>query len=359
MNNISHHIVEAVKAAHENATPLRVVAGNTKHFLGRATQVERILNISENTGVISYQPIELVITVLGSTKLTEIAAVLAQHNQMLSFEPPVFNDQATIGGTLAANLSGPARPWSGSIRDMVLGVQLINGSGELLNFGGQVMKNVAGYDISRLQAGAMGGLGIMTQISLKVMPKPETETTLVKEIEQSLAVVLMNKLSGTAKPISAASWYKNKLHIRLSGAFNSVEQCAKQWSTEHGFVKADENPLFWCNLREYQHDFFQSSEPIWRFSIKPSAAVFELDSDTNTLIDWSGAQRWVKGGYDPEQLNALAVMAKGSVAKWRGGDRTSDVNFPMNTAMQQLQQRLKRSMDPKNILNPGRIYSWL
>jgi glycolate oxidase FAD binding subunit len=199
----------------------------------------------------------------------------------------------------------------------------------------------------------------MTEISLKVMPKPEAETTLVKAIEQSAAIVLMNRLSGSAKPISAASWYNNQLYLRLSGAASSVEQSAKQWSAEHGLVEASEGQQFWYNLREYQHDFFQSSEPIWRFSIKPSAAQFELGSNADALLDWSGAQRWVKGEYDPEQLNELAATAKGSVAKWRGGDRAGEVNFPMNTAMQQLQQRLKRSLDPKNILNPGRIYSWL
>jgi len=357
MKDITQHLIEAVKTAHDSASPIRVVAGNTKHFLGRETPSQQILNIGEHTGIVSYQPIELVITVLGSTKLIEIQKVLDAHNQMLSFEPPLFNGQATIGGTLATNLSGPARPWSGSVRDMVLGVTLINGCGELLNFGGQVMKNVAGYDVSRMQAGAMGGLGIMTQISLKVMPKPEAEKTLTVALCEADAIVLMNKLTATPKPITAASWYQGQLHIRLRGAANSVEQCFKQWSREHGFSQVDEGATFWQSLREYQHDFFQSSQTVWRYSIKPTTTPLALAGDT--LLDWSGAQRWVKGDFNNELLNGLAFGAGGSVTQWRGGERSTDTNFPLAKPMRQLQQRLKRSIDPRNILNPGRLYSWL
>lgn len=357
MKDISQQLTEALKTAFDSESSLKIVAGNTKHFMGRQTTTDQVLNIGEHSGIVAYEPIELIMTVLSGTKLTEISAALAEHNQMLSFEPPNFDGQATIGGTLAANLSGPARPWSGSIRDMVLGVNLINGCGELLSFGGQVMKNVAGYDVSRMQAGAMGVLGVMTQISLKVMPRPELETTLCLPVNEADAIILMNKLTATPKPITAASWYKGELHVRLSGSSNSVVQCVKEWLNVHGFVEVVEGQAFWQTLREYQHDFFEGSQPIWRYSIKPTVGPLNLSGDS--LLDWSGAQRWVKGDFEMQQMHSLAVAANGSVSKWRGGERSAEVNSAMPMAMQELQQRLKRSLDPKNILNPGRIYSWL
>ncbi|MFT5707470.1 MAG: glycolate oxidase FAD binding subunit [Oceanospirillaceae bacterium] len=357
MSDINHHLVEAVKNAYESNTPLKIVAGNTKHFLGRTTDTSQELSLKQHRGVTSYQPVELVLTARAGTPITEIENVLAEHNQMLSFEPPNFSGAATIGGTLAANLSGPTRPWAGSVRDMVLGVQLINGMGELLNFGGQVMKNVAGYDLSRTQAGAMGALGVMTQISLKVLPKPEMQATLILAIGEAQAIVMMNKLAGTAKPIISACWHMGQLYVRLAGAAKSVSQSARQWSSQYGFTELEDSTQFWYCLAQYQHQSLQTDKPLWRFSIKSTAASLALSD--STLIDWAGAQRWVSGDFDPAQLQDLATAAKGSVSLWRGGDRHGEVNFPLPIAMQQLQQRLKRSMDPKNILNPGRLYSWL
>lgn len=362
MPDIKHQIQETVLAAYQAKCPLKIVGAGTKAFLGRQTQGE-VLDVSNHSGILQYQPVELVLTARAGTPIAEIQNTLAEQGQMLSFEPPVFAGQgdvgkATLGGTLAANLSGAARPWAGSMRDLVLGVELINGRGELLNFGGQVMKNVAGYDVSRTQAGAMGSLGVMTQISLKVLPIPELDLHLSVPIEQAEAIVLMNQLAATAKPLTGACWVDNKLHLRLSGASSSVQSSAQQWQTEYGFEISENSADFWQLLNQYQHPFMcDEDDRLWRFSVKSSAAPIEAAGDT--LIDWVGAQRWVKGEQDFNKLQLLAEQAGGSVSLWRGGNRELEVNHFASQAMQQLQQRLKASFDPHNILNPGRLYTWL
>ncbi len=366
MADIKQAIQEVVQEAYKTRQPLKIVGAGTKSFLGRETQGDA-LDVSDNSGILQYQPVELVLTARAGTPINEIQNALAENGQMLSFEPPVFATdatagKATLGGTLATNLSGAARPWAGSMRDLVLGVELINGRGELLNFGGQVMKNVAGYDVSRTQAGAMGTLGVMTQISLKVLPIPEQTLHLKLAVDQAQAIILMNQLAGSAKPITGACWVGEHLHLRLSGAASSVESSAQQWQTQHGFslqesAANDSEGDFWQQLNQYQHPFMQQDEKLWRFSVKSTAAPIAHNGDT--LIDWLGSQRWVSGEQDFNQLQLAAEQAGGSVSMWRGGDRTDEVNHSQSSSMQALQQRLKRSFDPHNILNPGRLYSWL
>jgi glycolate oxidase FAD binding subunit len=376
VSNITKALIAQVKGAYEDEQPLKIVGGNSKAFIGRQTQGEA-LNLSGHRGILQYEPVELVLTALAGTPLIEIQQILAEQRQMLAFEPALFAgsaaaiqgsdsgqvsaSRATLGGTLAANLSGPARPWSGSIRDMVLGVKLINGRGELLKFGGQVMKNVAGYDLARTQAGALGSLGVMTEISLKVMPISELTKYLTLDLDQGAAITLMNQLSGTAKPISGACWVQQTLHLRLSGAASSVMQSTAQWVDEFGFSEQLEESQFWEQLAQFSLPMLQSKEPIWRFSINPTAAPLALDKESSSgcIIDWAGAQRWVVGEQNSTQMQRLAEQAGGTVSLWRGGDRSSDVNHPLSVPMQQLQQRLKHSFDPKGILNPGRLYSWM
>ncbi len=363
MSDISGELVEIVKSAYQQSQPLKIVGANTKEFLGRNVGGQ-VVNVGAHSGILEYQPVELVLTARAGTSLLEIQQALAEQQQMLSFEPPVFSASAfvsssgaTLGGTLAANLSGPSRPWTGSIRDMVLGVKLINGRGELLNFGGKVMKNVAGYDLARTQAGALGGLGLMTEISLKVLPKPQLRMSLSVEIDETAAILLMNQLSASAKPIDAACWVNQRLYLRLSGSSSSVEQSAKQWQLDYGFKIEQQGEKFWRDLTEYQLPQMDSQQPLWRFSINPTSAPLNVRGEC--IIDWGGAQRWVSGEQDLAQLQQQAEQAGGSVALWRNGDRSSEVNHPLPVAMQQLQQRLKHSLDPKNIFNPGRLYSWL
>lgn len=272
---------------------------------------------------------------------------------MLSFEPPTFAGRATLGGTLACNMSGPTRPWSGSARDMVLGVQLVNGKAELLNFGGQVMKNVAGYDVSRLQAGALGTLGVITQVSLKVMPLAEHSVTLVYEVDAAQALQIMNERRGAPKPLNAACWVQGNLYLRLSGAEPAVTQTAKIWGGQE-MSNASE---FWRQLRELEHPFFATDDVLWRLSQGPTAAVQSEFGDT--LLDWGGAQRWVRGEQQRDELEKSAEDAGGHVSLYRGGDRTCEVNHRINSVQKALHQRLKHALDPVGIFNPGRLYSWM
>jgi glycolate oxidase FAD binding subunit len=358
MSDISQQLVEAVNSARAEGKPLNICGFGSKAFMGRKASGQP-LSITGHSGIVSYQPVELVISVRAGTSLSEIQFALDEQGQMLSFEPPSFASEASIGGTLAANISGPARPWSGSIRDMVLGTRLINGRGEHLRFGGEVMKNVAGYDVSRLQAGAMGTLGVITEVSMKVLPRPAASITLVADIEANEAVLTMNQLAREPKPLSGACWMDGKLIVRLSGSRAAVEGTAAQWRGTA--LQQDEAERFWSDLANQRLSFFAGEQPLWRFSIKPTAAVVAPVKlpDVDWLLDWGGAQRWLRGDFDPAELEALAIAAGGQVALFRGGNRTGEVFHTMPAPMQALQRRVKASFDPDGLFNPGRLYSWL
>jgi glycolate oxidase FAD binding subunit len=345
---------EQVLQARKNGQTLNIVGGGTKSFMGRKTDTDSAtLSLAEHSGVVEYHPVELVLTVRAGTTLSEIEAVLAEEGQCLHFEPPRLDDGATIGGTLACNLSGPARPWAGSVRDQVLGLRLLNGQGEHLRFGGQVMKNVAGYDVSRLQAGAMGTLGVMTEISLKVMPKPATTATLVQEMPLDSAIDYMNRRAGEPKPITGACWLDGKVYLRLAGARSAVEATAEQWEGE---VFEGGNGL-WQQIQDMQHEFFAGDDPLWRFSVKSSAVMPSLDGPW--LVDWAGAQRWYRGQATLSDLEPVAAEAGGQVSLFRGGDRTGEVMHSQPEALKAIQRRIKQSFDPDGLFNPGRLYSWL
>ncbi|MGB1950195.1 MAG: glycolate oxidase subunit GlcE, partial [Marinobacter sp.] len=320
MADMSQQLKEQVLQARNAGHKLNIVGGGTKAFMGRAADPDAgTLSVAEHRGIVDYHPVELVLTVRAGTTLTEIEATLAEEGQILHFEPPHFGDGSTIGGTLACNLSGPGRPWAGSVRDQVLGVRLINGKGEHLRFGGQVMKNVAGYDVSRLQAGAMGTLGVMTEISLKVMPRPAATLTLVQDMAMDDVIHYMNSRAAEPKPITAACWHDNKVYLRLSGARSAVEATAEKWTGE----VIENGEQFWRQIQDMQHDFFTGGDPLWRFSIGSTAANPALDG--SWLIDWAGSQRWYRGEADQKQLEALAKAAGGQVSLFRGGDREGEV----------------------------------
>ncbi len=352
MPDVSQQLIEQVKAAGADGKKLNICGLGSKQFMGRDASGET-LSVCRHSGIVSYQPVELVVTVRAGTALSEIESALEEQGQMLSFEPPSFGSGSSIGGTLAANQSGPSRPWSGSVRDMVLGTQLINGSGEHLRFGGQVMKNVAGYDVSRLQAGAMGTLGVITEISFKVLPRPAASITLIHDMAAEEAIHTMNRLSGQAKPLSAACWIAGKLYLRLSGAQAAVEGTAEQW----GGQVMEEPGIFWRRLRDHQLDYFSGCEPLWRFSLKPSAE--HLKPDANWLLDWGGAQRWLRGDFEKFELEQLAGDAKGQVGLFRGGARNGEVFHSQPKAMQAIHRRVKDALDPQGLFNPGRLYSWM
>lgn len=355
MADKTQQLQEQVLQARSNGQKLNIVGGGTKAFMGRAADTDAgTLSLAEHTGVVEYHPVELVLTVRAGTPIREIEATLAEEGQCLHFEPPRFGDASTIGGTLACNLSGAARPWTGSVRDQVLGVRLLNGKGEHLRFGGQVMKNVAGYDVSRLQAGAMGTLGVITEISMKVMPKPAASATLVQEMGMDEVIEYMNRRAGESKPITGACWVDGKVYLRLSGARSAVEATAEKWSGDV-MEGGDE---FWQSVRDMQHDFFAGDEtPLWRFSVDSTAATPSVEGEW--FIDWVGSQRWFRGQASLSDLEPLARKAGGQVSQFRGGDRTGEVLHRQPEALKAIQRRVKNSFDPDGIFNPGRLYSWL
>ena len=361
MTDISQNLVEQVESAIADKTPVRIEGGGTKSQLGRSTEHTTVLSTKEHSGVVEYKPVELIMTVRGGTTLAEIDAELDKNNQMLACDPRRFAGNATIGGSLATNQSGHARPWFGSLRDHVLGVKLITGKGEHLRFGGQVMKNVAGYDVSRLQAGAMGAFGVISEVSFKVLPKPEDSASLSLAVEADEAIMIMNKLSGTAKPITAASWLDNQLYVRLEGAKKAVNATSKKWKTEYCFNSISENEakLFWDNLREHELAFFDEIEkPLWRFSVN-AAAKHRLEEEA-WLFNWCGSQRWLRGdNLDIQALSELAQDMNGEVHLYSGGNRQAELSLPRNEVIKTLMQNVKQSFDPENIFNQGRLYSWL
>ncbi|RMJ04398.1 putative FAD-linked oxidoreductase [Marinobacter litoralis] len=346
---------EQLQHARSNSRKLNVVGGGTKAFMGRAVNAETdTLSMAGHTGIVEYHPVELVLTVRAGTTLKEIEAVLAEQGQCLHFEPPHFGEASSIGGTLACNLSGPARPWAGSVRDQILGVRLLNGKGEHLRFGGQVMKNVAGYDVSRLQAGAMGTLGVITEISLKVMPKPAATVTLVRDMPMDEAVNYMNRRAGEPKPMTGACWVDGKVYLRLAGARSAVEATAHKWQGE----VMEQSDHFWQQIQDLKHNFFTDTEaPLWRFSVGSSATVPVLNGQW--MVDWAGSQRWYRGEAGLSDLEPIAQTAGGQVSLFRGGDRTGEVMHSPPEALKTIQRRVKQSFDPDGLFNPGRLYSWL
>ena len=354
MADVSEGLRKQILNARKKDQKLNIVGGGSKNFMGRAADRHAdTLSLAEHTGIVEYHPVELIMTVRAGTRITDIEAALSEEGQCLHFEPPCFGDGSTLGGTLACNLSGPARPWSGSVRDQVLGIRLLNGKGEHLRFGGQVMKNVAGYDVSRLQAGALGTLGAITEISLKVMPRPAASMTLVQDMAMDDVIRYMNQRAGESKPITGAAWVDGKVYLRLSGARSAVEATAEKWSGE----VMEQGEAFWQQLQHLQHDFFTGDGPLWRFSIGSTAANPELDGPW--LIDWAGSQRWYRGEADSARMESMARSAGGQVSLFRGGDRTDEVMHYQPEALQTIQKRLKESFDPDGLFNPGRLYSWL
>lgn len=352
MADVSTTLLEQVQHAIASKSPMNICGGSSKTFMGR-TPTGEALHIGEHSGIVSYHPVELVLTARAGTPLVELEQALAANHQCLSFEPPLYGGAATIGGTLSTHLSGPGRPWSGSVRDMVLGTRLINGKGEHLRFGGQVMKNVAGYDVSRTLAGAMGTLGVITEVTLKVMPKPDCTATLAFEMGADEAITKMNQLAAQPRPLSGAFWLDGRMFLRLSGAQGAVSATMKQWGGE----TLDDTDDLWRNLREQQLAFFNSESPLWRFSCKPTAA-HQLN-DAQWLVDWGGAQRWLKAELDRETADAIATQCSGQASLFQGGDRSGEVFATQNAALQTVHKNLKNAFDPHGLFNPGRLYSWM
>ncbi|WP_416186551.1 glycolate oxidase subunit GlcE [Herbaspirillum sp. RTI4] len=332
---------------------LRLRGGGTKDWYGQTVQGE-LLDTRIHSGIVEYDPTELVITARCGTPLSEIDAALAANRQMLAFEPPRFGGHATVGGMVATGLSGPGRAAYGAVRDFVLGAVLMDGQGEVLHFGGQVMKNVAGYDVSRLLTGSMGTLGLLLDLSLKVLPLPVASSTRAFEVDQTQALHWLNEWAGQPLPITASAWINGVLSIRLEGARAAVDAA----QIKLGGAEVGNADVFWRDLREQTHAFFAADDnaPLWRLSVPSVSPMLALPG--TTLIEWGGALRWLQGATDADAgaIRAAATAAGGHATLYRGGDKNAGVFQPLEPAVDRIHRKLKASFDPAGIFNPGRMY---
>jgi len=329
--------------------PLRLRGGGSKDWYGQALQGE-VLDTRAYAGVVDYEPTELVITARCGTPLAEIEALLAERGQMLAFEPPRYDAASTIGGVAAAGLSGPRRAAVGALRDFVLGAKLMDAKGEVLNFGGQVMKNVAGYDVSRLLAGSLGTLGLITEVSLKVLPQPVREETIRFELDEIAALRAVNEWAGQPLPVSATCWQRGVLTVRLSGADAAVKFALAQLGGE----RVSDAAAFWDSLRDQTHDFFAAPE-LWRLSLPPVASALILGGEQ--LIEWGGAQRWLHAAPSAAaDIRRSVAAAGGHATLFRAQDKSAGAFHPLAPAVARIHERLKANFDPAGIFNPGRMY---
>jgi glycolate oxidase FAD binding subunit len=352
---------DRVRAAAAGKEPLRIVGGGSKDFYGQSLEGD-VFDTRGYSGIVDYDPTELVITARSGTRLSDIEAALAERNQMLSFEPPYFGDDATLGGCIAAGLSGPRRPHGGALRDHMLGVRLIDGRGDDLSFGGRVMKNVAGFDVSRLIAGSLGTLGLILEASLKCMPRPRAEATLVFEVSADEAIRKVNEWSAMPLPLSASCWCDDRLNIRLSGAASAIASARSRLGGE----EVDEDQFPWRSIREQKHVFFRDTRPmdriaatgpaLWRLSVRSTAPYEDLGSDQ--LIEWGGALRWIHGASDQSapRLRAWAEQHGGHATLFRAEDKSPGAFHTLTPALLGLHRRLKLALDPAGIFNPHRMY---
>ena len=335
---------DRIRQAAARRAPLRLRGGGSKDFYGNEPHGE-ILDTRAYSGIVSYEPTELVVTARCGTALAEVEQALKENGQCLPFEPPHFGPGATLGGCVASGLSGPRRASAGALRDFVLGVKLVDGQARALGFGGQVMKNVAGYDLARLAAGSLGTLGLIAEASLKVLPLPACELTLELELGEAAALESMNSWAGQPLPVSATAWHAGRLCVRLSGAEPAVRAAA----TRLGGTRVDAG-RFWDDVREHRHAFFDGPEPLWRVAV-PSTCP-PLGAPGGTLIEWSGALRWLRAG----DARALAAKAGGNATLFRSHGKREDAFTALDPVAMALHRRLKAAFDPAGIFNPGRMY---
>lgn len=341
----SSALLDQVNEALANATPLKIQGGNSKAFLGREVAGE-VLDTRVHRGIVRYEPTELVVSVRTGTPLRELLDVLDAAGQMLPCEPPAFDDSATVGGMIASGLSGPRRPWSGSVRDFVLGTRVITGLGQHLRFGGEVMKNVAGYDLSRLLTGSFGCLGVLTEVSLKVLPKPRQCLSIRLDLNCARALTRLAEWGQQPLPISGACHDGQSLFLRLEGGEGSVTAAHQRLGGE------PLDSVFWRDLNEHRLAFFDEGLPLWRLSLPNDLGP--QDWPGQQLIDWAGAQRWLKS--DHEQIQLLAQELGGHATCFTHG--ASDTPFqPLVPALLRYHRQLKAQLDPQGLFNPGRMYA--
>jgi glycolate oxidase FAD binding subunit len=346
-----------VLEAHAHRTPLRLRGAGSKDFHGEAFDGE-LLALAPWTGVIDYEPSELVITARCGTPLSTVASLLAQHGQYLPFDPPLFGADPTIGGIVASGLSGPARARVGAVRDYVLGASLLGVDGELLHFGGQVMKNVAGFDVSRLLCGSLGILGPILQVSLKVLPLPPCQQTLRFECDASEALSRFSEWNSQPLPIHACSWVDGTAWVRLAGAAPAVNAACLRLGGER--IDSAQASHWWQSVRDHTHPFFGSASQLWRASLPATSTLLALPGHAalRPLIEWSGALRWYAQALEPVALRSLVQAAGGTAIHWRGGAAGGRFH-PLSPGVRRVHERLKARFDPHGIFNRGRLVTGL
>jgi glycolate oxidase FAD binding subunit len=351
----SDRLIEAVLQASVEKSTLSIRGGNSKAFLGRpCPRGIAEIDTRRHQGIVRYEPTELVVTVRAGTPVSRLTDVLDSAGQILPCEPPEFGGLATVGGMIASGLSGPRRPWSGAVRDFVLGCRVITGEGKPLRFGGEVMKNVAGFDVSRLMAGSFGCLALITEVSLKVLPRPRASQSRVLEFTADAAMKALSEWRRSAFPVTGACYFDGRLLVRLEGGVGSVSAAVVRIGGE----VADQN--FWKQLRECQLPFFNDSRPLWRLSLPIGAPLCPLPGEA--MIDWGGAQRWLKSFEDPVTIRKIAREAGGHAVAYSpvleaalGPVGSSFASLPSGLA--RIHRELKHRIDPHHVFNPGRLYA--
>jgi glycolate oxidase FAD binding subunit len=340
-------LTDRVREATGRGTALRIAGGDTKRFLGRDVPGE-VLGTSGHAGIVSYDPAELVVTARAGTPLREVEAALAARGQRLPFEPPSFGEAATIGGTVACGLAGPARVAFGPLRDHVLGMRVLTGDGRVLRFGGEVMKNVAGYDVARTMAGAFGTLGILLEVSIKVLPCPRSSRTLSLVRDQSEALAELGRLAGRAMPLTASCWTSGALALRFEGTERTLDEVQRRV----GGTLVEDGADFWRSVREHTHPLFAARLPLWRLHVPAAAPVLPLRGEP--VVEWNGLQRWY--ALDTTTVHDVASAAGGHATLFRRAG-PADAVFPRPAEpLMRLHASLKKIFDPAGILNPGRLY---
>ncbi len=351
MDQVLQQFRDRIASASASGTALRIRGNGTKDWYGQELNGE-VLDTTVFSGIVAYDPTELVITARAGTTLREIGKALAEKKQMLAFEPPRFDGLATIGGIVASGLSGPRRQAVGSVRDFVLGTVLMDGKGEVLNFGGQVMKNVAGYDVSRLLTGSLGTLGLLLEVSIKVLPRPFAQHSLQFAMSEEEALHQLNVWGGQPLPLSASCWVNGHLYVRLSGAQAAVDAAIAKM----GGAELSQAEAFWDSVREQEHEFFQAVPAgLWRLSVPTTAKPLSLPGEQ--MIEWGGAQRWLKTSADAATIRAAAATVGGHATLHRGGDKSVGVFQPLAPAVARIHRNLKNTFDPAGVFNPRRMYT--
>ena len=352
-------LIARVRAARADRTPLAIRGGGSKSFYGEAAQGEPF-DVTALAGISSYEPTELVVSARCGTPLAELEAALAERGQRMPFEPPHFGSAATVGGMVAAGLAGPPRAAVGGVRDYVLGATLLNGRGEVLSFGGQVMKNVAGYDVSRVLVGSLGALGVICEVSLKVLPVARATATLRFDMAQAEAIAQLNAWAGQPLPLNASAWWNQTLVVRLQGAVAAVEAAVARLGGER--IEVTQASAFWAGLREQTDEYFlgamreievTAATRLWRISVPQTAAPLALTGQQ--LIEWGGAQRWLCSAAPAASVRGAATAVGGHATIFRAQDKSAGVFTPQRPPLDRIQRELMRAFDPDGIFDAGRL----